>query len=154
MNKKLLVLVPVLALLGQGCEVPGSMTDVNKPAAPAPAPIVKTEPAPAPKPVEKAVCAIETPQVYYVTKTLFSAAELAQIQRDIVAPITAHYDDETYGRAASIMLRKDGTDLIVDIIVDQTWTTDAGYEGVLLRGMKDGSYEAWTPTDPGPGYEG
>lgn len=100
------------------------------------------------------MCAIETPQVYYVTKTLFSAAELRQIERDIVSPIKTHYDDETYGHAASIMLKKEGTDLIVEIIIDQTWTEDAGYEGVLLRRMKDGSYEAWTPTDPGPGYEG
>ncbi|MCK9361146.1 hypothetical protein M0Q28_02850 [Patescibacteria group bacterium] len=153
MNKKLLVLLPVLALLGQGCELPGPMTDTNQPTPTAP---VAAQPSPkvGPKPTEKAVCATETPQVYYVTKTLFSAAELSQIERDIVAPIKAHYDDETYGRAASIMLKKEGTDLIVEIIVDQTWTTDAGYEGVLLRRMKDGSYEGWTPTDPGPGYEG
>ena len=138
MNKKLLLLLPMLALLGQGC------------AASVPVSKVTVEPLPDDAPI----CDARAPQVYFHAKATFTAAELAQINSDIVEPMATFFGGGTRGNAVAIIVKKQGTDLIVEAIVDQPGSDAPVYEGVLLRRLPTGEYEAWTPTDPGPGYEG
>ena len=138
MNKKLLLLLPMLALLGQGCvaSVPASKVTVE------------------PLPDDAPICDARAPQVYFHAKATFTAAELAQINTDIVEPMATFFGGGVRGNVVAITVKKQGTDLIVEAIVDQPGSDAPVYEGVLLRRLPTGEYEAWTPTDPGPGYEG
>lgn len=139
MNKKLLVLLPLLALLGQGCV----------------SPVVQNNPTVEPLPDDAPICEAPPTQVYFHAKATFTAAELVQINRDIVQPIKDYYlDENTTGYAVAIIIKKQQTDLIVETIINQTGTDDPAYEGVLLRRLSTGLYEAWTPVDAGPGYAG
>ncbi len=143
MNKKLLLLLPALALLGQGCVIPGRTTDATRP-------VQVVEPLPDDAPI----CDARAPQVYFHAKATFTAAELAQINSDIVEPMATFFGGGVNGNAVAIIVKKQGTDLIVEAIVDQPGSDAPVYEGVLLRRLPTGEYEAWTPTDPGPGYGG
>lgn len=99
------------------------------------------------------MCAVQTPQVYFHARATFTAAQLAQIRRDVVAPITSFYSGDAQGRVVSISIRKDERDIIVDIIVDHVTSDDPVYEGVLISPSADGTYQ-YVPTEAGPGYEG
>ena len=114
----------MLALLGGGCDMPAG------------APVV------------------QTPQVYYFAKASFTAPELSQIQRDIVAPITTYYDDAEHGHVVAILLKKQGSSLIIESIIDQSTSDDPVYAGELMSRQADGTYGVWMPPDAGPGYEG
>jgi hypothetical protein len=148
MIKKLLFLIPTLALFGQGCQMPLASDRVVPPT-----PVASEGPTFEPEPDDE-MCSIQTPQVYYYAKTLFTVAEIRQIERDIVTPIKNHYSDDVYGHVVAITIKKGSADLVVEMVIDQAQTEDAGYEGVVLNRLPSGAYEAWTPTDPGPGYEG
>ena len=126
-------MVPVWALLGQGCEMP--------PGSP-----VGTTPA-------KEICSVQTPQVYIMARTTYTAAQLAQIHRDVVAPIESLYSDDAHGHVVSITILKKDRNLLVEIVVDQTTSDDPVFESVLLEPARDGSFH-YTPTDAGPGYAG
>ncbi len=145
MNKKLLLLLPALALLGQGCALPGR-TPVARP------PVQAVPVASAPAPDAKPICPV-TPQVFIQNTLAYTPAQLAQIRRGVVAPIAAYFSDDTHGRAVSIMIRKKAADLLVDIIIDQPGSDDAVYEGTLISPDADGSFR-WVPTETGPGFSG
>ena len=141
MKKSLLLLLPALALLGQGCEMSNGGTHL---------------PGPMETPAEKPPVACEVPdvQVYYYAKATFTAAEIRQIERDVVGPMIAHYDGTRFARAVAVTVEKESTGIIVGVISDQAGSDDPVYEGVVLNRLPSGAYEAWTPTDPGEGYEG
>lgn len=143
MNKRLLMLLPVLALFGQGCVIPGRTPDAARP-------VQVVEPLADDAPI----CDARAPQVYFYAKATFTAAELAQINTDIVEPIETFFGGGIRGNVVAITIKKQATDLIVEMIIDQDVSDEPSYEGVLLRRLSTGEYEAWTPTDPGPGYEG
>lgn len=143
MKKKLLLLLPALALLGQGCARPGQTPTSQPPVQVAPV---------ATAPDVKPVCPV-TPQVFIQTTVDYTAAQLAQIRRGVVAPIAAYFSDDTHGRAVSIMIRKKASDLLVDIIIDQPGSDDAVYEGVMISPAADGTYR-WVPTETGPDFSG
>lgn len=138
MKKSLLLLLPALALFGQGCDLSDTGTKL---------------PGPMETPPVASSCEVPEVQVYYYAKVTFTAAEIRQIERDIVGPMKAHYDGTDFAKAVAITVKKEATGVIVEVISDQPGT-DPVYEGVVLNRDKSGAYEAWTPTDPGEGYEG
>lgn len=143
MSKKLLILIPVLALFGQGCinvTVPGSGSESDKPAVSAP---VATEGASCP----------DLPKVYYFGKAYFSTTEIDEIERNVIRPVVAYYSNEEQGRVVSLMIKKTAEGIAVEGITDLSWTDDGGYFG-FIHNTEGGTYPVWEPFEVPEGYEG
>jgi hypothetical protein len=141
---KPLIVLASLALFGAGCTMSGS---------PLPASVLPVEGGKKPVETPVAMCA-QTPQVYYFNKLAFSARELASIQSNVVDRVVAHYRTFPGHEVVSLMVRRNETGIIVDVIIDQPESEDPFYEGFVLDRGKDGLYPAYEPLDAGPGYEG
>lgn len=136
------------ALFGAGCVIPGTLAPVAPVAVPVP---VKNA-----APVATApVCPTTTPQVYYFNKLSFTAAELAEIQSNVVTPVLAYYRSLAGGfRVASIMIKRATTGIVVDVIVDQPSSDEPSYQSFLHVRGADGHFPVWVPEILPPGYSG
>ncbi len=143
MSTKLLILIPALALFGQGCinvTVPGSAPASGQPVVTAP---VAAEAASCP----------ELPKVYYFGKAYFSATEIDEIERNVIRPVTEYYSDGERGRVVSLTVKKTAEGIAVEGITDLDWTDDAGYFG-FIHVTEGGTYPVWEPFEVPEGYEG
>jgi hypothetical protein len=136
MTKKLLFLIPVLALFGQGCLVPAAPTSDSATSAP----------------VETVSCP-DLPQVYYFNKLAFSLREISSIEANVVTPLVAYYDALPGQSIVSIMIKRNETGITVDSIVDQANSEDTVYQG-FFHPRTGSSYPLWVPEEVPPGYRG
>lgn len=142
--KKYLALFGGLALLGAGCALP---------AMPSPSTSSTTgEPAGG----SSAMCA-QTPQIYFFNKLAFPAAEITQINANVIAPLVQFYrttpPDGEY-QVVSIVIKRTATGIIVDAIVDQPDSDEPVSHGFVHDRAKDGSYPRWYPEEVPPEYRG
>ncbi len=141
MSKKLLILIPALALFGQGC------INVTVPSMPA-----ETVTPTTPTTAEMASCP-NLPKVYYFGKVYFSATEIDEIERNVIRPVAAYYSNGERGRVVSLTIEKTPTGITVVGITDLSWTEDGGYFG-FTHDTEGGTYPVWEPFEVPEGYEG
>lgn len=144
MSKKLLFLIPVLALFGQGCinvTVPDPTPEAATPMAPSPV-----------APTETASCP-DLPQVYYFNKLVFSSREISSIQSNVIEPLLAYYAALPGQSIVSIMIKRTDTGISVESIVDQSTSEDPVYQG-FIHPRTGTTYPRWEPEVVPPGYEG
>jgi hypothetical protein len=139
MSKKLLILIPVLALFGQGC------INVTVPSTQAPGTSgeAKTEPS---------MCA-DTPQVHFFNKLAFSSREITEIQASVVAPLVEYYEGLPGYTVVSIMIKRTESGINVEAIVDQADAEDPVYHG-FVHPRVGGGYPMWYPEEVPPEYRG
>ena len=140
---KQIALFGSLALLGAGCAIPGI-------------PVSTTSTGDAAPSVGSSMCA-QTPQVFFFNRLAFSAAEIAQINTNIVAPLVEYYrttpPDGEYA-VVSIVIERTATGILVEAIVDQPDSDDPISHGFVHNRAKDGSYPMWYPEEVPPEYRG
>lgn len=146
-SKKFLLLIPVLALFGQGCLTSADRTSARLPVPVAPTPISAPS-----APTPSAVCA-ETPQVYFFNKLAFSAVELANIRTNVVDPLIAYYASLEGQTVVSIMIKRTDTGINVEAIVDMPDTIEPSYQG-FVHPRTGSRYPRWVPEELPPGYQG
>jgi hypothetical protein len=141
---KQIALFGSLALLGAGCAIPGMPASTTST-------VVDTT-----SDTKVSMCA-QTPQVFFFNRLAFSAAEISQINANIVAPLVDYYrttpPDGEY-QVVSITIERTATGILVEAIVDQPDSNDPISHGFVHNRAKDGSYPMWYPDEVPPEYRG
>ena len=141
---KQVALLGSLALLGAGCAIPGLPGSTTTPTAGTPSGSTSS------------MCA-QTPQVYFFNKLAFSAAEITQIQANVVEPLVEYYrtvpPDGEY-QIVSIVIKRTTTGITVDAIVDQPDSDEPVSHSFLHERSSDGTYPTWYPEEVPPEYRG
>ncbi|GEM_PF-3175687 len=139
---KPIAVIACLSLFGAGCEIPTIATS----------PVVDT--GVGESVVKTGEMCAQTPQVFYFNKLAFTAAELTNIQSDVVEPFTAYYRTLPGNEVVSMFIKRTTTGIVVDAIIDQPGSDDPVYNGFVLDRQKDGTYPLWQPEDAGPDFRG
>jgi hypothetical protein len=141
---KQIALFGSLALLGAGCAIPGMPASTTST-------VVDTT-----SDTKASMCA-QTPQVFFFNRLAFSAAEISQINANVVAPLVEYYrttpPDGEY-QVVSITIERTATGILVEAIVDQPDSNDPISHGFVHNRTKDGSYPMWYPEEVPPEYRG
>ena len=150
MNKKLLLLLPALALLGQGCEMSDTGTKLPGPMDPPSATSTDTI-----KTGDDGFDHLEAelPQVYFFNKLAFTTREINDVKNNVVRPLVSYYEGLPDYRVVAVIIRRTDSGIDVEAIVDQADSEGPVYHG-FVHPRSGGGYPMWYPEEVPPEYRG